>query len=142
MTRSAEHGAVASQANRMVNWNSFPSAEYYDRNYSTLHDADAQIIELLIKFFRKVDRRNLDVRDVGTGTNLYPALVALPYARTIHLNDYSLSNMEWLHHNLQRIDPLWHEAWALVTELSRDHRATDATDAIKKEVQYCPAQHI
>jgi hypothetical protein len=50
-------------------------------------------------FFSEVFRGQARVQraiDVGSGTNLYPALLMLPWAEQILLTDYSENNVRWL----------------------------------------------
>lgn len=45
--------------------------------------------------------------DVGTGTNLYPALLMLPWTEQILLADFSKSNVTWLQDQLADNDSSW-----------------------------------
>jgi hypothetical protein len=38
--------------------------------------------------------------DVGAGTNLYPALLMLPWVRHMVLTEYAPTNIAWLSENL------------------------------------------
>ena len=80
-------------------WNRFSPQDYWRRNYSDLHAEDQEIIhrvsDFLISAFaeRPVAERAIDV---GSGTNLYPALLMLPWTERILLADYSERNVSWL----------------------------------------------
>lgn len=90
--------AVPTQ-NADVKWADFPSEDYWDRNYKELLPPDQRILQLVGSFFSKTCPKKSHVEraiDVGSGTNLYPALLMLPWADQILLTDYSESNVCWL----------------------------------------------
>jgi NNMT/PNMT/TEMT family len=53
--------------------------------------------------------------DIGSGTNLYPALLMLPFTERILLADHSKGNVAWLRHHVRddaapwTWDPFWRE---------------------------------
>jgi hypothetical protein len=51
--------------------------------------------------------------DVGSGTNLYPAMAMLPFCRELELRDFAPPNVEWLRSQLHRYDDHWDEFWAV-----------------------------
>ena len=75
------------------------------RNYRELQAEDQEIIRLVSQFFiaafadRPPARRGIDV---GSGTNLYPALLMLPWTEQILLTDFSESNVRWLRRSARR----------------------------------------
>jgi hypothetical protein len=84
-------------------WNEFSSHDYWRRNYSALQPEDREIIRRVSHFLVSARAGRPSVRraiDVGAGTNLYPALLMLPWARQILLADFSDSNVSWLHDQL------------------------------------------
>jgi hypothetical protein len=89
--------------NADVPWNRFSSDDYWHRNYNELQAEDQEIIRLVSHFFvracadRPAARRGIDV---GSGTNLYPALLMLPWAEQILLTDFSAGNVDWLRRKL------------------------------------------
>jgi hypothetical protein len=100
-------------------WNRFSSDDYWKHNYHQLQPEDQEIIHRVSQFFghafadcSPVRRRGIDV---GAGTNLYPALLMLPWANQILLTDFSQSNVDWLRHHVADDDgpwtwwPFWHE---------------------------------
>lgn len=104
--------------NADVQWNRFSSHDYWQRNYHELQAEDQEIIRLVRQFFIATFRGRPRARrgiDVGSGTNLYPALLMLPWADRIMLTDYSASNVRWLRHQLTTggaawtWQPFWHE---------------------------------
>lgn len=104
--------------NADVQWNRFSSHDYWQRNYHELQAEDQEIIRLVRQFFiatfkdRPLARRGIDV---GSGTNIYPALLMLPWTDRILLTDYSASNVRWLRRQLAddcatwTWQPFWHE---------------------------------
>jgi hypothetical protein len=84
-------------------WNMFSSHDYWRRNYSKLQAEDREIIRRVSHFFASALAGQPPVQlaiDVGSGTNLYPALLMLPWTKQILLADFSKSNVDWLHDHL------------------------------------------
>jgi hypothetical protein len=96
--------------NADAQWNRFSPEDYWLRNYRQLQAEDEEIIRLVSDFFirafadRPPARRGIDV---GSGTNLYPALLMLPWAEQILLTDFSASNVEWLRRQLDDSGTGW-----------------------------------
>jgi hypothetical protein len=102
-------------------WNAFSSDDYWRQNYSELQAEDQEIIRRVSHFFihaftgRDPARQGVDV---GSGTNLYPALLMLPWTEKILLTDFSASNVRWLRDQLDndaapwRWRRFWHEVQA------------------------------
>ena len=71
-----------------------------------LQAEDQEIIRRVSHFFIRAfaDRppRRGGAIDVGSGTNLYPALLMLPWTEQILLTDYSASNVDWLRRSARR----------------------------------------
>jgi hypothetical protein len=91
-------------------WDDFSSQEYWDHNYSTVQPEDREIIHRVSLFFQRVfaDRQPAQLAiDVGSGSNLYPALLMLPWARHILLSDYSAANVRWLRQEIMDTDSPW-----------------------------------
>jgi hypothetical protein len=85
--------------NAQAPWNDFSSQDYWRHNYQTVHPEDREIIERVSHFFAsKFEGRERASRaiDVGSGSNLYPALLMLPWTEQILLTDYSERNVSWL----------------------------------------------
>jgi hypothetical protein len=104
--------------NADVPWNTFSSDDYWRRNYHELQAEDQEIIRRVSSFFIHAFAGRPRVRqgiDVGSGTNLYPALLMLPWAEKILLSDFTASNVRWLRRNLEddgaawTWQPFWHE---------------------------------
>jgi NNMT/PNMT/TEMT family len=104
--------------NADVQWNRFSPEDYWQRNYHKLQAEDQEIIRLVSQFFIAAfagrPRARLGI-DVGSGTNIYPALLMLPWTDQILLTDYSEGNVEWLRRQLADDStgwtwrPFWHE---------------------------------
>jgi NNMT/PNMT/TEMT family protein len=83
-----------------VEWNEFAPEAYWNHNYRYLRDDDTEIIRAVGAFFQDhftnhpwpVGRGI----DIGSGSNLYPALAMLPWCRDIYLTDHSPANVAWL----------------------------------------------
>jgi hypothetical protein len=110
--------------NADVQWNRFSPEDYWQRNYRKLQAEDQEIIRRVSRFFIAAFRDRRPARparraiDVGSGTNLYPALLMLPWSDQILLTDFSESNVGWLRRQLaDEADedtvwtwrPFWHE---------------------------------
>ena len=80
-------------------WDDFSSQDYWRHNYVTVQPEDQEIIDWVSKFFIQAfashDRARRAI-DVGSGANLYPALLMLPWTDQILLSDFSASNVRWL----------------------------------------------
>src|SRR6266700_5867645 len=99
-------------------WNTFSSHDYWRRNYLEFQAEDREIIRRVSRFFRDARAGRPRVQqaiDVGSGTNLYPALLMLPWTEKILLTDFSASNVGWLRRHLEDNSaawtwrPFWHE---------------------------------
>jgi hypothetical protein len=91
-------------------WNTFSSHDYWRRNYCELQAEDREIIRRVSRFFIHACEGGLRVQqgiDVGSGTNLYPALLMLPWAEKILLTDFSASNVRWLRRDLEDDSAAW-----------------------------------
>lgn len=102
-------------------WGDFNPHAYWKRNYASIQAADREIVGKVGQFFSEVinpsDFASLDAVDAGTGTNLYPALAMLPFARSITLSDISPANVDWLRDSLaDQAEPWpWQEFWNQLT---------------------------
>lgn len=94
-------------------WNTFSSDHYWRDNYSKLQAEDQEIIRLVSRFFIRAFAKRAPARrrgiDVGSGTNLYPALLMLPWTEQILLTDFSASNVRWLCREVTQESSGW--AW-------------------------------
>ena len=72
--------------NADVQWNRFSPEDYWQRNYLELQAEDQEIIRLVSQFFIAAFAGRPHARlgiDVGSGTNIYPALLMLPWTEQI-----------------------------------------------------------
>ena len=110
---------TAALRNGDVSWDDFSSQDYWRHNYVTVQPEDQEIIDWVSKFFIQAfashDRARRAI-DVGSGANLYPALLMLPWTDQILLSDFSASNVRWLRRRVLGADdspwdwqPFWDE---------------------------------
>jgi hypothetical protein len=104
-------------------WDNFDSANYFRHNYSALRHDDRQILEAIRDFFSKADRSASAAReasddrpaaaglDLGSGTNLYPALAMLPFCAELTLWEFSARNTEWLRQEIKSYSASWDKFW-------------------------------
>jgi len=98
-------------------WSDFSSHDYWSHNYEKMQPEDQEIIRRVSHFFIQVfDGRRPAQRaiDVGSGTNLYPALLMLPWTDHLLLTDHSASNVRWLRRHVEddaswTWEPFWRE---------------------------------
>jgi hypothetical protein len=96
-------------------WADFNPVAYWKRNYEALLPIDREILTLTSMYFAgflgqtALPRSADGVRalDIGTGTNLYPALAMLPLADRITLADLSPPNIAWLRESLSDLSEPW-----------------------------------
>lgn len=108
--------------NASVPWSDWDADEYRKVNYSELLPEDAEIIEFASKFLIGAcgePSRFKRAVDVGTGPNLYPALLMLPWAGHIVLTEYAPANIGWLTEHLTDVSGEWpwQPFWNLVADL-------------------------
>jgi len=127
-------------------WDDFDSVDYFRHNYRALRHDDRQILEAMRDFFSKVDRlaeaagRAPDGRparglDLGSGTNLYPALAMLPFCAELTLWEYSARNTEWLRHEVQSYSKSWDKFWERLALSPPYHGTADPRAALAKRTQ-------
>jgi hypothetical protein len=102
------------QLNSDFPWDEFDSSWYYDHNYKMLRDDDRQIVEVIRDFFATLDLSSINGIDVGSGTNLYPALAMLPLCNNITLYEYSTSNVSWLQREIPSYSSTWDAFWEIL----------------------------
>jgi hypothetical protein len=110
MSASVADAAAPVRRNADAPWNRFSSYDYWRRNYFELQAEDQEIIHRVSDFFIQAFADRPPARwgiDVGSGTNLYPALLMLPWAEQILLTDLSVRNVHWLRRNLAADSSGW-----------------------------------
>lgn len=90
--------------NADVAWDTFAPQAYWEHNYQKLRKDDHAIIERVGAFFMRhfgsAQHLGLKGLDVGSGSNLYPAMGMLPWCATVTLTDHSQANVRWLKGNV------------------------------------------
>jgi hypothetical protein len=84
-------------------WPDFDADGNWKINYFSVFPEDAEIIRRAGNFLVKACGSRPPIKnaaDVGAGTNLYPALLMLPWAERIVLTEYAAANIGWRHENL------------------------------------------
>ena len=108
--------------NGAVRWSDFDADEYYKINYVKVLPEDAEIIEWASKFLIEACGPPSQLKravDVGAGTNLYPSLLMIPWAKHIVLTEYAPDNIDWLRRNLADAPGgwPWQPFWNLLADL-------------------------
>jgi NNMT/PNMT/TEMT family len=103
-------------------WSKFDADGYWKNNYAALFPEDEEIIRFASAFLIEACAGRPAAReavDIGSGTNLYPALLLMPWARRIVLTDYAETNIDWLVSNLPDApgEWVWQPFWNLVADL-------------------------
>jgi NNMT/PNMT/TEMT family len=104
MSQAMADGDMRVTRNTDAAWNKFSPHDYWRRNYRVLQAEDREIIRHVSHFFvaalagRPRVSRGIDV---GSGTNLYPSLLMLPWVEEILMTDFSASNVRWLRRQLK-----------------------------------------
>ena len=116
--------------NADVDWDRFDPDSYLEVNYRTVRDDDREIVQIIRDFFAgsglaippvggAKGGSGVEAVDVGSGTNLYPALAMLPFADSIRLFERGKANVAWLEGQLREgYDKAWEPFWA---ELAMNH---------------------
>jgi hypothetical protein len=91
-------------------------------NYASVLPEDAEIIQCASKFLIEACGPPSSLKravDVGAGTNLYPALLMIPWAEHIVFTEYASGNIDWLRENLAGTSGEWpwQPFWDLVAGL-------------------------
>jgi NNMT/PNMT/TEMT family len=108
--------------NSAASWSEFDAHEYWKNNYASVLPEDEQIIRCASNFLIEACSARSPFRravDVGAGTNLYPALLMLPWTEHIFLTEYSPANIDWLSANLADApgEWVWQPFWNLMAGL-------------------------
>lgn len=135
MSATGKVSLVPAVNNAECPWDLFDSESYQQRNYATLHELDQIIIPRLARFFESQKLGGgLRAIDVGPGTNLYPAMSMLPFARSITLWEHSAANVAWLQEEIGGYRESWNEFWQALVVSSDRYRAIDKPSVLLNEV--------
>ncbi|CAO5159419.1 putative N-methyltransferase [Frankia sp. AiPs1] len=98
--------------NSDARWDDFDPESYFKHNYDELRYDDRFILRTVRDYFAKaVPPGRLRGVDVGTGSNLYPALALLPWCDQLTLVDHSARNIAWLEKEVKKYGPAWDVYW-------------------------------
>jgi len=127
-----------------IAWDAFNPYDYYRRNYGILLPEDRQIMSVAGNFLAEHFRDSHLARraiDVGSGANLYPALLMLPWAEEITLADLAQSNVGWLSANVYEppVPWPWQKFWDEISGLPgyRDLVEPERILASRSVVEQC-----
>ncbi|MCW6008614.1 hypothetical protein K1W54_29320 [Micromonospora sp. CPCC 205371] len=127
-SRKRPVSAVGPPANADCPWDLFDSDGYQRHNYGDLRAPDQTIIEHVGRFFA-AQRPLLEATaakwhgiDVGSGTNLYPALTMLPIVSTITLWEHSAANVAWLERETRPYRRSWEPFWSVLAAAAGMYR--------------------
>ncbi|GLI01193.1 SCO2525 family SAM-dependent methyltransferase [Phytohabitans aurantiacus] len=136
---------AAPPANADCPWELFDPDRYLQHNYGELRPPDQTIIKHVGRFFaaqralRERSGRQWHGIDVGSGTNLYPALAMLPLASTITLWEHSATNVAWLERETRPYRRSWEPFWGVLVaaadmyrRLARPDEALSAAVKVEK----------
>ncbi len=123
-------------------WSDFSSDDYWRVNYEKMQPVDQEIIRRVSSFLIQAfagRRRARRAIDVGSGTNLYPALLMLPWTEQILLTDHSPSNVRWLGQHIgdENASWTWQPFWRELHELDGYNRISEP----RKQLQEACAGH-
>ncbi|WP_327314948.1 SCO2525 family SAM-dependent methyltransferase [Streptomyces sp. NBC_01235] len=126
---SADGGSIL---NADVSWDEFDPDEYMRRNYLHLQCVDLEIIQIMSRHFGDHFGAEFDPPrsgiDVGTGSNLYPALAMLPWCGEITFLERSASNVDYLQRQVPGYDAHWDQFWAAL----RQHKTYEACEELPR----------
>jgi hypothetical protein len=102
--RSMVDDAAVRVRNAQAPWSDFSSHDYWRHNYEEMQPEDQEIIRLVSRFFIRAFAGRCPAQraiDVGSGANLYPGLLMLPWTEQVLLTDHSASNVRWLRDHVE-----------------------------------------
>jgi len=111
--------------NRAWAWDRFNPVAYFQHNYGSLRPDDRQILVIVRDFFvghfTGVSREDLAGRrlqglDIGSGSNLYPALTMLPFCHRITLRDFAPKNVRWMRNEVRQPHGSWTRFWRVLAK--------------------------
>ncbi|MFE6482974.1 SCO2525 family SAM-dependent methyltransferase [Streptomyces sp. NPDC057757] len=106
------------QLNTEAPWDHFDPLDYVDHNYLSVLAEDEEIISVVRSHFSDHFQKNsgpvVQGIDVGSGANLYPAFLMLPWCEKITLLDRSSANVRYLERQVDRYDSNWDQFWDIL----------------------------
>ncbi|MCM3882077.1 SCO2525 family SAM-dependent methyltransferase [Frankia sp. R82] len=105
-------------ANSDAPWDEFDPTAYFAHNYLHLRADDTEILRLTRDHFVRAELPGgLHGVDVGTGSNLYPALAILPWCRKITMVERATHNVAWLERELAHgYSTDWDQFWSVLAQ--------------------------
>ncbi|HUD38683.1 MAG TPA: SCO2525 family SAM-dependent methyltransferase [Streptosporangiaceae bacterium] len=109
--------------NEAAPWSAFDADVYAKLNYASLIPEDEEIIRFAAGFLVQAYRNRplaSHAVDVGSGPNLYPALLMLPWVERITFTEIAPLNIGWLKANLPDAPEeewAWQPFWELMARL-------------------------
>ncbi len=105
--------------NGQIDWSEFDADAYCADNYRALREDDHEIVARTSEFFAQAKASGRFANstapralDIGTGSNLYPALAMLPFCSSLDLREYSPPVVSWLRGQQERgFDSTWDPFW-------------------------------
>ncbi len=122
--------------NAGYDWDSFDSRDYVARNYAVLSPSDRRILETARDFLGDLEfppgARGVDL---GSGSNLYPALSMLPFCDEVSLLEHAASNVAWLREQTASYAPLWDPYWEVLRAHEAYRRVADPRAELAKRAR-------
>jgi hypothetical protein len=94
----------------------FDPSAYFHHSFDRVGSEDAEIMRIVAGFFESTAPVHGPARalDLGTGDNLYPALLMLPFATRITLCEKEFAHRNWLQSELRAPRDVWMEYWDVI----------------------------
>ena len=107
-------------------WDDFDPEAYFQHNYSQLRPEDILMAELTAKAFSQAGSVKTSL-DVGTGSNLFPLLCALPRVEEITIWEYGAENIRWIKNQLnQGLEASsWSKFWDIISAVYESGMTVD-----------------
>nr|WP_298557823.1 SCO2525 family SAM-dependent methyltransferase [uncultured Streptomyces sp.] len=103
-----------------MSWELFDPVAYVDHNYRAVQGEDAEMLRVVgdhfAGHFSGHSKGPVTGIDVGSGSNLYPALTMLPWCEEITLLERSPANVRYLKGQVTAYDANWDVFWDVLCE--------------------------
>jgi hypothetical protein len=118
---------AGSSGNSDAPWDEFDPTAYFKHNYQILRPDDRAIICFVRDHFLSTAPSGpLHGVDVGSGSNLYPALSMVPWCSDITLVERSSQNVAWLQNEVTNgYSAEWDQFWDVLTTREPYRRVPD-----------------
>jgi hypothetical protein len=119
-TSHEKNSSPSRLSNADYQWAEFDPEVYFQHYYGKPHPDDERVLQCAVEAMKRAAPigAELDVVDVGTGSNLIPLFCALPRARSLTAWEYAERNIAWLKAEMLREEmrPAWHHFWNLTRQ--------------------------